>query len=354
MTRLFLNTAFSFFLTMASVTFSYTAMATVYPLPERGSLVGETSSVLVDFNDTLLDIGKNYGFGLQELKLSNPGVDTWLPGEGRVLVLPSAFILPNAPKTGIVLNIPEMRLYYYPEHKPGEPQEVFTYPLGIGREGWSTPYMKTRIIQKKEHPSWTPPESIRKEHEEMGDPLPKVVPPGPDNPMGDYALKLAGGNYSIHGTNKAFGMGMRVSHGCIRLYDDDIADLFHRVKVNTPVNIINQPYKVGEKDGVIYLEVHPHLDEDHEHFSKNNITEVVKYIIEVTDENRYKIDWNMVRKVVDESTGMPVAIGMNIPEAPPADGIMDMQMLSPTATDTGDQLQRDNLENTALETEVVR
>ncbi|MGH8120336.1 MAG: L,D-transpeptidase family protein, partial [Gammaproteobacteria bacterium] len=330
------------------------SMASVYMLPEHGRLVGVTSSVLVDFNDTLLDIGKNYGFGLQELKLANPGVDTWLPGEGRAIVLPSEYILPNAPMTGIVLNIPEMRLYYYPEHKPGEPPQVITYPLGIGREGWSTPYMKTRIIQKKERPTWIPPESIRKEHEEMGDPLPKEVPPGPDNPMGEYALKLAGENYSIHGTNKAFGMGMRVSHGCIRLYNHDIEDLFHRVKVNTPVNIINQPYKVGEKNGVIYLEVHPHLDEDREHFSKNDITEVVKYIIEVTDELRYKIDWDMVRKVVDESIGMPVAIGMNIPEAPATTDIMDLQTLSPAAMDTTVKSPAAKLKNPDQESEAVR
>jgi len=333
---------------------SHAAMATVYVLPEQGSLVGEKSNARVDFNDTLLDIGKDYDFGLQELKLSNPGVDTWLPGEGREIILPSEFILPNAPRVGIVLNIPEMRLYYFPEKKPGEEPQVITYPLGIGREGWSTPYMKTRIIQKKEHPAWVPPESIRQEHEERGDPLPKVVPPGPDNPMGDYALKLAGGDYSIHGTNKAFGMGMRVSHGCIRLYPEDIADLFHRVKVNTPVNIINQPYKVGERNGVIFLEVHPHLDEDHVHFSQNSITEVVKYIIEVTDENRYKIDWELVRKVVEESTGMPVAIGMNIPEVPPAADMMDMQTLSPSATGPAVKSGGEDPGNLTRETETVR
>lgn len=309
---------------------SRSAAATVYTLTGNASVVGGVDSVLADFNDTLLDIGKNYGFGLQEIKLANPGVDTWLPGEGREIVLPSEFILPNAPRVGIVLNIPEMRLYYFPETKSGVEPQVITYPLGIGREGWATPYTKTRIVQKKERPTWYPPESIRKEHEENGDPLPKMVPPGPDNPMGEYALKLAVGAYSIHGTNKAFGMGMRVSHGCIRLYPDDIADLFHRVKINTPVNIINQPYKVGERDGVIYLEVHPHLDEDYEHFSRNDITEVVKYIIEVTDESRYKIDWDMVRKIVDESTGMPVAIGMKIPAPPAAD-----TALSRTPTGTG-------------------
>ena len=333
MIKLFLKSRFIIVVSTWMIIGSGPASAAIYTLAGNASVVGKVESVLADTDDTLLDIGKNYGFGLQEIKLANPGVDIWLPGEGRKIILPSEFILPNVPKVGIVLNIPEMRLYYFPETKRGEQRQVITYPLGIGREGWATPYMKTRIIQKKEHPSWYPPESIRKEHEENGDPLPKIVPPGPDNPMGDYALKLAGdGDYAIHGTNKAFGMGMRISHGCIRLYPEDIADLFHRVKVNTPVNIINQPYKVGERDGVIYLEVHPHLDEDHEHFSRNDITEVVKYIIQITDENHYKIDWDLVKKVVDESTGIPVAIGMNIPETPAADNAVGQAQIGTAPT----------------------
>ena len=319
MKKIFFKSRLFIYVGLCLVLFSRMTQAAVYTLTGNDTIIGEIDTVLSGFDDTLLDIGKKYGFGLQEIKLANPGIDTWRPGQGRKIVLPSEYILPNAPQAGIILNIPEMRLYYFPEKKPGERQQVITYPLGVGREGWATPYMKTRIVQKKERPNWYPPESIRKEHEDNGDPLPKIVPPGPDNPMGDYALKLASedpdGAYSIHGTNKAFGVGMRVSHGCIRLYAEDIADLFHRVKINTPVNIINQPYKVGKRNGVVYLEVHPHLDEDHEHFSQNSITEVVKYIIEVTDENHYRIDWDKVRKVVEESSGMPVAIGMNMPEA---------------------------------------
>ena len=293
---------------------SHIAPAAVYELKGSDSVIGVLNSTRAEFNQTLLDIGRSNGFGYQDLKLLNPDIDTWLPGEGKEILLPGQFIIPNVPREGIVLNIPEMRLYYFPEAKAGEPRQVITYPLGVGREGWATPYMKTRIIQKKEHPSWTPPESIRKEHEEKGDPLPEIVKPGPDNPLGDYALKLGGGDYLIHGTNRPFGVGMRVSHGCIRLYPEDIEDLFRRVKVGTPVNIINQPYKIGELDGVIYLEVHPHLDEDNEHFSQNSLTEVVKYIIEATDANRYKIDWKLIKQIVAESKGIPVAIGVHTPE----------------------------------------
>ncbi len=297
---------------------SLQAHATIYTLKGDDSVFGQVSTVTAQFNDTLLDIGRSNGFGLQDLKLFNPGIDTWMPGEGQAIQLPGQFILPNVPPVGIVLNIPEMRLYYFPDVKKGEERQVITYPLGIGREGWSTPYTKTSIIHKQKDPAWYPPESIRKEHAEKGDPLPKMVPAGPDNPLGAYAMRMGLGAYLIHGTNKPFGVGMRVSHGCIRLYPEDIEDLFARVKVGTPVNIINQPYKIGVLDGVIYLEVHPYLDEDGHRFAQNSLTEVVKYIIETTKENQYEIDWDLVKKVVDESTGVPVAIGLHLPDAPPA------------------------------------
>jgi L,D-transpeptidase ErfK/SrfK len=291
--------------------YAHVTVADIFDLKGTESVIGQLDTAHAEFNETLLDIGRSKGFGYQDLKLLNPHIDTWLPGEGMEVLLPGQFVLPNVPREGIVLNIPEMRLYYFPEAKPGAPKQVITYPLGVGREGWSTPYIKTRIVEKKKHPAWYPPESIRLEHEEKGDSLPKIVKPGPDNPLGDYAMRLGARDYLIHGTNKPFGVGMRVSHGCIRLYPEDIEDLFQRVSIGTPVNIINQPYKIGELDGVIYLEVHPHLDEDNEHFSQNSLTEVVKYIIETTEENRYEIDWNLVKQIVAESKGIPVAIGVH-------------------------------------------
>ena len=291
------------------------AMATViYYLKGDDTVIGELRTEAAGFSDTLLDVGRRNGFGYQDLKLLNPDIDTWLPGEGKEILLPSKFILPNAPRKGIVLNIPEMRLYYFPEIKTGEEIQVITYPLGVGREGWATPYTRTQIIEKKKDPTWTPPASIRKEHEEKGDILPAVVPAGPDNPLGAYAMRLGLGAYLIHGTNKPWGVGMRVSHGCIRLYPEHIEDLFSRVKIGTPVSIINQPYKIGVLDGVIYLEVHPYLDEDGEHFSQNSLTEVVKYIIEATEKNHYEIDWDLVRNVVAEQKGIPIPIGLHLPE----------------------------------------
>ncbi len=299
------------------------------------SIVGQMDSVVASRENTLLDIARKYGFGYQDLKLLNPTIDTWMPKEGEVVQLPSRFILPNVPRQGLVLNIPEMRLYFFPAARKGEPVEVFTYPLGVGREGWATPYKQTRIIGKKKHPDWRPPKSILQEHEDAGDPLPKIVKAGHDNPLGDYALRLGLPAYLIHGTNKPWGIGMRVSHGCIRLYPEDIAELFHKVKVGTAVNIINNPYKIGEADGVLYLEAHPPLiiatrdeygdvaesvDEYGESISladdytTENFTKVIEMIVASTTEDEYLIDWEMVKIVSSEAKGIPIAIGITMPE----------------------------------------
>lgn len=299
------------FLSPGSISSAY---ANRYVLSTAGdTVVGEIRTVLADERDTLLDIARRNGFGYQDMKLVNPDVDTWLPGEGQEITLPAQFILPVAPMKGIVLNIPEMRLYYYLPKEAGKPQEVVTYPLGVGRSGWNTPYMKTNIIQKKKDPDWYPPESIRKEHEEVGDPLPKIVKSGSDNPLGAFAMRLGHPDYLIHGTNKPYGIGMRVSHGCIRLYPENIETLFSQVPLKTPVNIINQPYKIGVKDKVIYLEAHPFLDEDAEQY-ENNLTSVVALIVKISNEQNYELDWSAAYDIINKPTGLPVAIGMYLPE----------------------------------------
>ena len=293
------------------------AKALRYVLDDSGTtLIGEIVTTEAGERDTLLDIARLYGFGYQDMKLVNPELDTWLPGAGQKVILPAQFVLPAARQEGIVLNIPEMRLYYYPPPAKGGPREVLTYPLGIGREGWATPYIATRIIEKKVRPSWYPPESIRREHAEAGDPLPKVVRPGPDNPLGDYAMRLGRPEYLIHGTNKPYGIGMRVSHGCIRLYPEDIEALFAEVTLKTPVNIINQPYKLGVKDEVIYLEAHPFLQEDSEQY-QNNLTSVVSLLIDMADGRDYELDWDKAHEAISQPTGLPVAIGMFLPEVGP-------------------------------------
>ena len=280
------------------------------PAHPGDSLIGAVEKIQAEYEDTLPDIARANGLGFREIKLANPGVDTWLPGDGTEIVLPTLFVLPDAPRVGIVLNIPEMRLYYYPPENPEQEQAsaVVTHPIGIGRQGWATPYLNTRIIQKKTRPSWYPPESIRKEHAEQGDPLPRRVPPGPDNPLGNYAMRLGQPEYIIHGTNKPFGIGMRVSHGCIRLYPEDIKSLYQRVKLKTPVRIVNQPYKVGRHGSRLYLEAHPYLEEDTEQFQAN-LTSVVEGLISITGDAGYQVDWDLAKSVIAESNGIPVEIG---------------------------------------------
>ncbi|KAA1191863.1 L,D-transpeptidase family protein [Pseudohalioglobus sediminis] len=224
-------------------------------------LVGYQLEIAAEFEDTLLDIARRHGIGQEEIVNANPDVDRWLPGTGTLVTIPSRYILPDVPRKGLVLNLPEMRIYYFPEPAAGEPAQVQTYPVSIGRMDWNTPLGETRITEKKKDPPWYPPQSVREEHAREGDPLPRVVPPGPDNPLGRYAMRLAIPSYLIHGTNKAFGVGMRVSHGCIRMLPEDIEYLFPQVPVGTPVQIINQPVKAGWYGGELYVEVHPPLEE---------------------------------------------------------------------------------------------
>ena len=285
------------------------AGAVSYPLADSGdSVFGSVTTVRADGRDTLLDIARRYGLGYHDVKLSNPEVDTWLPGSGTEVLLPTEFVLPLGRREGIILNVPEMRLYYFPASKDSGQPQVMTFPVGIGREGWTTPYVSTRVIQKKERPSWYPPESIRAEHAANGDPLPRRVGPGPDNPLGEYAMRLGIPEYLIHGTNKPWGVGMRVSHGCVRLYPEDIKTLYGQVRLGTPVSIVNQPYKVGIRAGRLFLEAHPYLQEDAAQF-KDNLTSVVKMVVANTEEGGYEVDWELVRQVVESARGIPVEIG---------------------------------------------
>ena len=235
----------------------------VFFLEEPGqSVIGEPQLITARYEDTFSDIAREYGLGYDELVEANPGIDPWLPGEGTRILLPTQYVLPDAPRTGIVLNIAAKRLFYYPHVEEGQRTMVLTYPVGIGRVGWNTPEGLARVVSKTENPTWTPPASVRREHAQQGDPLPAVVPPGPDNPLGSYALRLSLTSYLIHGTNKPYGVGMRVSHGCVRLYPENIAVLYALVEVGEPVNIINEPYLVGWRGGEVYLEAHPPLEEE--------------------------------------------------------------------------------------------
>ncbi len=289
-----------------------TLTAETYLLPENGdSVIGAVSLTTSRHEDTISDLAWAYDQGYREMRYANPNVDPWLPGDGTEVIIPSRYVLPDAPRKGIVINVPEMRLYYYPKPRKGEPAEVITYPISIGRQDWATPYGKTSIISKIKDPTWTPPESIKKEHAENGDPLPDVVPAGSDNPLGLFAMRLGKRGYLIHGTNKPYGLGMRVTHGCIRLYPKDVEEIFSRVSVGTPVNIINQPYKAGWLKGKLYLEAHPSLEETKTN-SNNEYQQLVNTISKASEKiGNGKIDWNSIKRISQKKTGIPTLVAIN-------------------------------------------
>ena len=229
--------------------------------PERDSVVGELQITQADADDTLSDIARRFNIGYEEIVRANPGVDPWLPKAGTPIVLPTQFVLPDGPRSGIVINLAALRLYYFPPRKKNELQTVITHPIGIGMVGWTTPLGSTKVIGKRANPVWNPPSSVRKEHLEDGDPLPKAVPAGPDNPLGKYALSLAWPSYLIHGTNQPYGVGIRASHGCIRMYPEDIALLYDDIPVGTSVTVVNQATLYGRRGDSIYLQTFPVYDD---------------------------------------------------------------------------------------------
>ncbi|EAR22914.1 L,D-transpeptidase family protein [Nitrococcus mobilis] len=234
-----------------------------YELAADGSpLIGRAHRVSVCADETLLDIGRRFDLGYWDIVLANPGIDIWMPGVGTRALIPRKFILPRAPREGIVINIPELRLYYYPPAAKGKARQVITHPVGLGRQDWATPLGRASVVEKIPQPTWYPPASIRAEHAARGEKLPGIVPPGPNNPLGEYVLLLSIPGYLIHGTNKPYGVGMRVSHGCIRLYPEDIARFFARVSRKTPVHIVDQPYKLAWHQGELWLEVQPSPEAD--------------------------------------------------------------------------------------------
>jgi L,D-transpeptidase ErfK/SrfK len=226
------------------------------------TVVGEPQVVFAGNNDTLSDLAREYGLGYDEIIAANPDVDPWLPGEGTPVVLPTQYVLPDVEHRGLVLNIATRRLFYFPDVAAGEEPHVLTYPIGIGRVGWETPVGRTTVVSKARDPSWWVPASVRREHAEMGNPLPSVVPPGPDNPLGHRVLKLDMPGYLIHGTNQPYGVGMRVSHGCVRLYPENIEFLYELVDIGETVTIVNEPYQLGSRDGMLYFEAHAPLEDD--------------------------------------------------------------------------------------------
>ncbi len=292
-------------------------LAQSFELAANGdSVLGSLSLTTSRHEDTISDLAWAYDQGFLEMRSANPTVDTWLPGEGTEIIVPTHYVLPQTARDGIIINVPEMRLYYYPKVARGQKQNVVTYPISIGRQDWATPHGSTRIVSKVKNPTWTPPESIKREHALEGDILPDVVPAGPDNPLGAYKMGLGISGYLIHGTNKPYGLGMRVTHGCIRLYPKDIEQLFAMTPVNTKVTIVNQPYKAGWRNGDLYLEVHTPLEEEADK-KQSNYQRLVDTISKATNSHKenkeranVKVDWNRVREVMADARGIPVLISL--------------------------------------------
>jgi len=274
-------------------------------------VLGDIQIVLSREENTLVQIAREFNVGYDELQLANPGVDVWLPGEATAVVLPTMSVIPAVPREGIVLNLPSMRLLYFrPDDggdAAGESRAVTSHPIGIGREGWATPTGRAEVTQKARDPVWYPPASVRAEHAELGDPLPSIVKAGPDNPLGSFAIGLSMPGYLIHGTNMPAGVGMRVSHGCIRLYPEDIEALFEQVPSGLPVNIIDEPVLAGWRDGELYLEVHAPLAEDERDLTAQALR-AIDAAFQRAELDPVAIDTELVARVVAERRGIPYPI----------------------------------------------
>ncbi|MGH8293964.1 MAG: L,D-transpeptidase family protein [Steroidobacteraceae bacterium] len=283
-----------------------------FVLAPRQDVVGHLQIVEVRKDQTLSDIGRLFNVGFKEMTRANPGVDPWIPKPGTRVVVPTQYILPDAPRRGIVVNLAAMRLFYFPRHERGQPQVVITHPVGIGRRGWKTPQGVTHVLWHEKNPVWHVPPSILAEHAKEGEPLPKVVGPGPDNPLGNYALHLGWPGYLIHGTNKPVSVGLRVSHGCVHLFPEDIAQIFKMVPNGTEVRVVNQPYVFGWRDGRLYLQSSGPLQDDKRAWKNRPRRMLARMLTRAQrkqlERHHEKIDWSRVAQLVDSPAGVPVPV----------------------------------------------
>ena len=287
------------------------AHAAVYRLPADGALIGHDRIIHSKASDTLLGIARRYSVGYWEIQAANPHVDLWLPGQGTRVVIPGRFIIPPVAHTGIVVNLAAHRLFYFP--RPGEHDApvVITYPVSPGEKGWDTPVGVTRIVRKVPHPVWIPTPSILRAHAKAGEPIARVWPAGPNNPMGEWALEtsMSGGEIYIHGTNNPMAIGMAVTHGCVRLYPEDIAALFPVVPVGTSVTIVNDPVLATLQDGRLYLSIHPPLHSQ-DVPAKPDYAVISRVIKQAVGSATVAVDWARVRRLAKQATGMPELIGV--------------------------------------------
>lgn len=295
------------------------SQAAVFTLPANGgSLIGQDEQIQSQSSDTLLDLARKYSVGYWEIQEANPKVDMWLPGQGTSLTIPGRFIVPSVEHKGIIINLPQHRLFYFPKPKRHDQPIVITYPASPGEGDFPTPVGVTRIIRKVPHPVWIPTAHILKAHALAGDPIPKIWPAGPNNPMGEWALQttLSRGEIYIHGTNNPMAIGMSVTHGCVRLYPEDIAALYPVVRVGTPVTIVNEPVLASLQDGELYLEVHPPTNSKHV-AAAPDFDKISQIIDAAIGQSVVAIDWDKVRQVASQANGIPQLVGIQADYTPP-------------------------------------
>ncbi|MGM0915574.1 MAG: L,D-transpeptidase family protein [Pseudomonadota bacterium] len=281
-----------------------------YALPEEGSVIGEPYKVTVEEGDTLIDIARKHNVGYEEIRMANPDVSLWAPFADTEVTIPARRVLPDAKREGIVINLSELRLYYF-----SEPGVVETYPISVGREEFSTPVGVTKTTIKVKDPAWSPPASMRREAAARGEPAPSVVPAGPDNPLGRHAILLGIPSYLIHGTNKPEGVGMRVSRGCIRMFPEDIESLYERVPSGTRVNIIDQPFKAGwTADGELLAQSYPALEENREGFEP--LMFAMDKVAQVFGEEQPPVDYKRLRELVESPDGQAISLLKTAEEEP--------------------------------------
>ena len=273
-----------------------------FSLSKEEDVIGRPATVRLQKGDTLPDVARHFGLGVGEISAANPGVDTWVPEAGERILLPLSFVLPDAPRRGIVINLAAMRLFQF--RGEGRSLAVSTYPVGIGTEERSTPTGQMHVERKAVKPTWHVPASILKDHQKKGDPLPATVPPGPHNPLGEHALYLNKTGYVIHGTNKPSSIGLKASNGCIRLYPEDVKRVYADTPLKTPVLIVNQPYLLGRRDGTLYLEVHvPPEDLD-----ADELKRTYARLKSIEKKAGRKMDWKKVQETLSEARGIPVPV----------------------------------------------
>ena len=269
---------------------------------KEDDVIGQLAVIRLEKGDTLPDIARHFSLGIDTVSAANPGIDIWVPEAGERVLLPLSFILPDTVKKGIVINLAAMRLFNFKED--GKLLAVSTYPIGVGTTERPTPMGQMYIVLKMFRPTWHVPASIAEDHKKKGDPLPAKVPPGPLNPLGEHALYLSKSGYLVHGTNKPASIGLRATNGCIRLYPEDIKRLFDNTPLKTPVTIVNQPYLVGQRDGIVYMEVHTPFEES----GTTELEKAYAKLRNIEKKSGHALDWKKVKEAVAEARGIPVPI----------------------------------------------